>query len=1250
MAALKSPNKLRPRQRLQGKQQQQEPQQQQQQQQLLLSSNTKKTNAFGRLFQRNKNHGNAKKLKKIKIQAPLSNLLQQDDDHDHDHDHDDTCIDNHDNIAQEKSVRYTVKTASSSLSRRVTKKRKDQSNLLYEDDGDGDGDVNEEKYFHSRIDDCHDAMNRSLDRKQQQEYELNISGEYGNDMGCTLENAWNMLCQNGAGVHPKNQDDAANDEQQFHVHVDVMQDLSPEELAGMGLQQDLYVAGSSNDDSPQSQQQQQQQRQQRNENESMMLTRSALSRPFGRTSLPAHLAKKWVVQVSTAGYDKMNGGCLYNIMVQVEDPGTYAGTPIPSPIRDALANDSSSGGSASLVAASVDRSLNDFMWLEDALLQEYRGSLIFPMLSLAVTSWDDLDVSSLPQSMDMKSFHRRIWDPVQASIDLLDVAIHSKEPLDTKLLADWLNDVLNSIRGKGELILNHKMEDVIYSEAMETFLYKTSSPLPKPKRKYLNSRRDADGSLLDFRNVFQLQDSRRNDCVQSALAGLVKVNLKCLGIMDGCDLSRSQDDEFYTNGSGEKLSLPRRNSQQSKNESSSGTLQQHSSPSKSLCAQRFYIAMQKENTLRAMYSLRILLDKEILLSTAWKRLAISLSMLFASEKDIEMCKVATTKTSSPSKFIKIDKETVDDNLRILARQKVDRSIPSLKVLSGMLNAYYVDFSSVDPSLDEYARSIQKVMSPDDTNSGGWQSQLKAISPVKLLNMGSSDDSKCSPEQQEMKRQEITQKLTANEEHMISSITQFCKATKIRTARMSWKYFKMELGQVSLLLSACEQSKANLKRAMSRNDCRLDVEKAHIDREIELVKLIMELGLKKKYKYNPIPKSSCGSSHTSSETSEVSEFDKSREGDSETMTTDEWGTIQSKEVENIVSLSKEYAGRWNLDFTVKMLEASGIPNVSFDMEETSKNIRVVQKLTTALLESVERCQKTVDMLKAFAVKDKNQLPMHVLRNDFSKELVRVFSCTCNASSSSSSKPMNASYERILSSFIGVDIYDSAGWLKQEEVRGGGRCGTATVKYEAMRNHGAHDFIRLLEERLESYQNLIQEIENYTWMYRAGDYIEKYYSNARAEAVAAWEKKTDITTAITIATKKKLKLLVNELKEKLELIGDSVSYSSVREAKERHLGSKAIKGELESLACRRFQKLKETCTDHSLSIINEWTLREESIAKTETKYLNEIIREIESNVRRHENAIQADGGAHLFAVSSLSRKPSSSTTRSSSHSSI
>ena len=58
------------------------------------------------------------------------------------------------------------------------------------------------------------------------------------------------------------------------------------------------------------------------------------------------------------------------------------------------------------------------------------------------------------------------------------------------------------------------------------------------------------------------------------------------------------------------------------------------------------------------------------------------------------------------------------------------------------------------------------------------------------------------------------------------------------------------------------------------------------------------------------------------------------------------------------------------------------------------------------------------------------------------------------------------------------------------------------------------------------------------------------------------------------------------------------------------------ELASLASRRLlQRLKESCVEHSLSIINEWVLREESAAKIEAKSLAKAIKEIESNVRAY-----------------------------------
>ena len=716
----------------------------------------------------------------------------------------------------------------------------------------------------------------------------------------------------------------------------------------------------------------------------MVLARSALSRPFGRTSLPAHLAKTWMVEVAFSGYDENLGECIYNIMVQKEDyhrDRDRAGTPAPSPSRNI-----SLSLTSSFVAANVDRTLNDFLWLEEALREEFHGSLLFPMLSLALTSGTDWTTVS-EDLFDRDRFERGEWDPMKLSMEIMEEALHSDEPVDTKVLSDWLSDILNSVRGKGELILNHKMVEVVQSESMESFLYKTAGPLPRPQRKDKLGGELGDGvsnwDLIGFGKSFDLDGGEGG--IQSALAGIVKANLNCLGI--------SEDDDYLTNGQNSSTRnldddhagplfhsdriLADRAKIYQKQESSQMLLWHKMLHSKELQAQRMYIAVQKENTLRAMYRLRMLLEKEILLSAAWKRFAISLSMLFAAEKDIENNKIGRSRSKiSITLKNKIGRTKVDDHLRVLARQKQDRSIPSLKVLSGMLNAFYSDFSTVDPSLREYVQGLEMlIMSTDSDDS--WQSHFKALSPINLLR---SDSIPSTVGNAKIDKFAIQGRLNTNEEYMKSSLEQACMAIKIRVSRMSWKYFKMESGQVSLLLSAAEQARSNLKYTRSRSHTQipssLEEEKEDNEREIDLVRLIMELGLKKKYKYSPLPKSSSSStaSHTSSssETSVISDVDHSPSlslslDDNETTTTgtftDDGGTLQSPLLEPVMSMARGNAGRWNEDLAKSVLEASGIPSHSFDSDESlsTKNIRAVSKLVTSLRESVDRCQEAVNML-------------------------------------------------------------------------------------------------------------------------------------------------------------------------------------------------------------------------------------------------------------------------------------------------
>jgi hypothetical protein len=128
----------------------------------------------------------------------------------------------------------------------------------------------------------------------------------------------------------------------------------------------------------------------------MTKIRAALERPFGRANLPPHLASNWVVEVSPAEWDADEERWKYRILVQ----------------RRSLEELDDS-----MTTAFTWRSLADFLWLEQALRAEYHGALLLPLLSIAIGT--------------------------------PDVASFTQQDVDSSLLKDWLNDVLNGIRGQG---------------------------------------------------------------------------------------------------------------------------------------------------------------------------------------------------------------------------------------------------------------------------------------------------------------------------------------------------------------------------------------------------------------------------------------------------------------------------------------------------------------------------------------------------------------------------------------------------------------------------------------------------------------------------------------------------------------------------------------------------------------------------------------------------------------------------------
>ena len=124
--------------------------------------------------------------------------------------------------------------------------------------------------------------------------------------------------------------------------------------------------------------------------------KAALSRPFGRLSLLSSLNtnKLFVVEVSAAEWDANEQRWKYRILVQKRQ--TTAGESISTKSSSPSSSSSSSYSSnnkkkntknktaSSFTTAFTWRSVADFFWLEKALRQEFHGALLIPVLSIAL--------------------------------------------------------------------------------------------------------------------------------------------------------------------------------------------------------------------------------------------------------------------------------------------------------------------------------------------------------------------------------------------------------------------------------------------------------------------------------------------------------------------------------------------------------------------------------------------------------------------------------------------------------------------------------------------------------------------------------------------------------------------------------------------------------------------------------------------------------------------------------------------------
>jgi len=832
------------------------------------------------------------------------------------------------------------------------------------------------------------------------------------------------------------------------------------------------------------------------------------------------------------------------------------------------------------------RSLEDFHWLEESLQTEFFGGLLLPSLSIYL---------GLP---DISSCQHEV---------------------DPQLLSNWLSDTLNGIRGQGEIMFSLTNVEIVSCESMEDFLCR--SALAQPVEEIAPTSPQNNNTALPQNTTSNVFFGGTNsgwnffpelcytDCV--ALPKPIKEGTSCrspsLGTANTFNL---QTDSFV-----EPVTFNDLNT----------SLTIHADLLK---AERDLIWSWRTRALQAMEKLRILKEQEKFVGVAWKRFAICVSNLFAYEKDIETARLGDSKSRRELQipYRKLQKTTVDDCLRILTRHKLERATPSIEAINVMLSAYVADLSTVEPSVTAYLKGLQKLAlqkskiellekeqetegdaaDPTETLANKIQEGLKVVK--KQLTSTIQDESNglaCLNDEERRYRQRqevqtIENRLLVNEALLKEYMTTVCKTAPVRTSRMIYAYLEAEGEQSKALYDAAVElnEKINIasKETLSKMVHRHHVEtKEDKETEIKLVHKIASIGTARKFVKE-------GEDQSEEVEKGVELSRESEQQESEKM----------KRRDKAMNDCRGRIGRWDAKLAMSIMEAVGVNDANVRVEETTRDLRIVRKHAINLRENVERCTEGLETLRT-TILNGGLGDIRDIRADFMTEMKSLLSFTYG--------PVG-DQTKMLPSYLmekeGINVSDPAGWRSNE----GGSCGNALNTYIETRDSGTEWLLDSLGELLKEYSYRVEAIESFVYMECVGIQLEKHFSQTRASALTAFEKKTDITSAINIATRKKMPVLVKELQDKLKDLEPVVSHTTVKEAKEAHLESKLLKQELHTLAMRRLARARETSTERAIALMTVWSKEEEGYAFTEQGILEELTFLVQKSVKEDELATYVD----------------------------
>ena len=722
--------------------------------------------------------------------------------------------------------------------------------------------------------------------------------------------------------------------------------------------------------------------------------------------------------------------------------------------------------------------------------------------------------------------------------------------------------------------------------------------------------------------------------------------------------------------------------------------------SEAIEAQQDLLDNYRQTAVDAQGQCRAVMQLEERLAVSWKKLALAMANVFCYEKEVETAKNSKLGDALKVKkehlpYRKVTKAMVEDGLRNLAQAKADRGLPALQVWnSTLLDAYVADLSSVRPSVDMYLAAIHtlSLVGPaGDNNSGGLgpdggededydeddslypekskhknhkkqsnnkkspqnKRHLRDSNPVILSSTTNESLSSLYPS-----RRSYPQRVLARERSLCEALTQLGRATPLRVARMAWWYLKTEATQCANLHAAAhglrtQVALAHKDSAVSETAIRHQQAQVVDDQaELDVTQRIVNLRLK-----------------MSTTTLLHEDGSNSING---AATEDEIAQLRNQAVAAV----QGRLGRWNTEVGLIILEAVGIQDPVVQLEDATRDLKVIRKYASGLQECLNKCAEAIEQVRAVLrgmnqtqmlntsmdTHARNTLPttgMRETRKAMVCEMAKLFSGRYIHHDENQQQVLHGDHDmahrdasaspisrRTMPSITvlarcGIDMTDPLGWmtaLNREEKQSqqtksspaqktsksrrppstspktssSGLVGDLFFAYMEARDSRTECLLNSLSDLLREYQERVEIVEGYVYMQCVGMKLEKHFNEKRTKALTAFERKTDITSAMNVATRKRLPHLVKELQSKLDTLGPEVSHTVVKETKELHLESKVLKTELSDLATRRLLRARETSTEKAIALLTLWTKEEESCCTFELQALGEAMAALEKQV--------------------------------------